>query len=300
MASLVDHQRQAKCPPADDLCRVTNHPMFSELQATLATQCQHSTVPYTLVSNEGPGSPEMANTAMIEAELHNEFRKLASLQNDKVAELENFYNTQCVTIETQRNDALADLHARGLTDGAHFNHELKLIHQFHDHQRQHLTTRVSGSLYLLKSNLPKDQDGRPKKSKSRLLSTKAVALMQDWYDNHLENPYPNEDEKKELADLGNISMGQVKAWFANKRNRSLNTKPKRVQTKKIQDRLKALCAVSRENGYKNSHFQPNVTTIIQQLSTLVEHTANIKPVVSHKLPISRNPHNYLSLQTVSR
>jgi hypothetical protein len=53
--------------------------------------------------------------------------------------------------------------------------------------------------------------------------------MNDWFDSHLNNPYPQPCEKERLAQLGGITVKQVTAWFSNRRNRSQNTKPKRMK-----------------------------------------------------------------------
>ena len=50
--------------------------------------------------------------------------------------------------------------------------------------------------------------------------------MKEWYEFHVDNPYPTEAERKEMSIRGSISVNQVKAWFANKRNRTNNTRPK--------------------------------------------------------------------------
>jgi hypothetical protein len=67
------------------------------------------------------------------------------------------------------------------------------------------------------------------KKKSRLLPCKSVALLNNWYQQHEHNPYPTDKDKTQLASAAGLTHAQVKAWFANKRNRSLNTKPKRHQ-----------------------------------------------------------------------
>ena len=57
----------------------------------------------------------------------------------------------------------------------------------------------------------------------------AVDILNDWFDDHVNNPYPAMEEKERLAKQGNITVKQVNAWFSNRRNRSQNTKPKRIQ-----------------------------------------------------------------------
>jgi hypothetical protein len=63
--------------------------------------------------------------------------------------------------------------------------------------------------------------------KAKALPEEATNIMKKWYTDHSENPYPNDDERREMAQMGCISENQVKAWFANKRNRSNNTRPKK-------------------------------------------------------------------------
>jgi hypothetical protein len=44
--------------------------------------------------------------------------------------------------------------------------------------------------------------------------------MEDWYETHLEHPYPTGSVIDDLANQGKVAIEQVKKWFANKRNRS--------------------------------------------------------------------------------
>lgn len=97
------------------------------------------------------------------------------------------------------------------------------------------------------------------------LNLKAVRIMTEWYDRHEENPYPSKSEKEIIAKEGGISVTQVKSWFANKRNRSNNTKPK-VQKRQMTERLLDIC-----HQLARSAKQPtlNNADIIQQLSTII-------------------------------
>jgi hypothetical protein len=68
-----------------------------------------------------------------------------------------------------------------------------------------------------------------KYSRKHQLPDRAVEIMNEWFEEHLHNPYPHMVEKENLAKLGGISVKQVNAWFSNRRNRSQNTKPKRIK-----------------------------------------------------------------------
>ncbi|XP_076464429.1 uncharacterized protein LOC143296415 [Babylonia areolata] len=68
------------------------------------------------------------------------------------------------------------------------------------------------------------------------LNQKAVDMMYEWYRQHEDNPYPTKEEKEMMALEGGITTMQVKSWFANKRNRSNNTRPK-VQKRAMEEKL---------------------------------------------------------------
>ena len=58
----------------------------------------------------------------------------------------------------------------------------------------------------------------------RMLNPSAVSFMNRWYYERQSYPYPTEDEKRCIARATGITMAQVTCWFANKRNRSHNTR----------------------------------------------------------------------------
>lgn len=47
----------------------------------------------------------------------------------------------------------------------------------------------------------------------------AVEILADWYCTHMQNPYPNAEEKQALANAAGIESAQVTTWFINKRRR---------------------------------------------------------------------------------
>ena len=57
-----------------------------------------------------------------------------------------------------------------------------------------------------------------------LLNDESRRILNEWFEAHIANPYPSEEEKSQLAYRCGISVGQVKSWFANKRNRTNNTR----------------------------------------------------------------------------
>jgi hypothetical protein len=43
--------------------------------------------------------------------------------------------------------------------------------------------------------------------------------MEKWFREHQDHPYPNEDEKKSIAQKAGIREDQVSNWFVNVRKR---------------------------------------------------------------------------------
>ena len=67
----------------------------------------------------------------------------------------------------------------------------------------------------------------PRDSRARFVSTLnpvAVKIMVSWYQRNKAYPYPSLDTCAVMAKAGDISVDQVKKWFANKRSRDNNTK----------------------------------------------------------------------------
>lgn len=69
-----------------------------------------------------------------------------------------------------------------------------------------------------------------------VLNPIAVRIMTSWYVNNSEHPYPSYESAEIMAKAGDITVEQVKKWFANRRRRCNNTKP----MKEIAERRKVL------------------------------------------------------------
>ena len=93
-------------------------------------------------------------------------------------------------------------------------HPIKYKYQGHGRKRKSPMTE--------KENC--DSTTSDKKPNYAMLTEEAKTILNQWYEEHLNNPYPSETEKSQLAERCGISMSQVKSWFANKRNRTNNTK----------------------------------------------------------------------------
>lgn len=58
-----------------------------------------------------------------------------------------------------------------------------------------------------------------------IISKKAIATMDTWYQDNLHHPYPTFTVIANLATQTGLKEEQVKKWFANKRNRRRNVRP---------------------------------------------------------------------------
>ncbi|CAH1780082.1 unnamed protein product [Owenia fusiformis] len=261
------------------LSQLTQHPMFLDLKKTLADDISKMESPFTVLPNKAK-----ENKGLDEGELLDEFSNLSSLKNSKVSELETFYQTQSVTIETQRSDALSGLKV-GKTN---FGETESEVNKHFNEQTHHLVTRVSQSLELLKSSFA--LSGKEQK-KSRQLNSRAIEIMSKWYEKHTDQPYPTEEQKQKMADEGGITIAQVKAWFANKRNRTFNTRPKRQQ-RQLEQKLNSICKDMIHEGHgKQYNMLDNIfdqiSDIVQDKTSSVQHSIRYT-AAGTKLPVARN------------
>jgi len=70
------------------------------------------------------------------------------------------------------------------------------------------------------SSPPLNSSTDSSKKRSRL-PPNSVAIFRHWLFNHLESPYPSEEEKEELASKAGLRITQVNNWFTNARRRIL-------------------------------------------------------------------------------
>ncbi|VDL18627.1 unnamed protein product [Hymenolepis diminuta] len=111
-----------------------------------------------------------------------------------------------------------------------------------------------------------NDQARMRSSSNCQLNPTAVAIMDAWYRKHLDRPYPNKEEKLNMAIAGSITETQVGSWFANRRNRSNNTRPKQ-NMKRLKSAISSLCMEyqARCNGLINgSELQARILALIEQ------------------------------------
>ena len=94
--------------------------------------------------------------------------------------------------------------------------------------RNYNTLSISGNQHPIKfkfkGNRICDAGNNTCKPNYQQLNPSSRKVLSDWYQENIHNPYPNDEEKKILAEKADISETQVKSWFANKRSRAQNTK----------------------------------------------------------------------------
>jgi len=64
-----------------------------------------------------------------------------------------------------------------------------------------------------------DFDDNDSKKKRSRLPANAVSIFRQWFFNHLDKPYPSEEEKEDLARKTGLKLVQVNNWFTNARRR---------------------------------------------------------------------------------
>ena len=111
----------------------------------------------------------------------------------------------------------------------------------------------------------------------KYLNPQAINLMEFWYQDNQQHPYPSIPDLNKLAHDGHITVAQVRKWMANKRMRSSNTtsrKPGQVFVHRQQRVREVSCSravvssscsdtadQSRVDHYPR-HFTPRVTAIL--------------------------------------
>jgi hypothetical protein len=116
----------------------------------------------------------------------------------------------------------------------------------------------------------------PMKKSSKHLPEKAIRLMNTWYMNHQDNPYPNRHDLDYLSQHGEIKESQVKAWFSNKRNRTQNTHPKRAKRYLVRHRTSTCREPTK--CYLADQWEQRSVVLMQPTSYVNDHSL---PCVTH-------------------
>lgn len=202
---------------------LSKHPFLGDLQALLETECKREIVPQSLFGMQGAGKQNIEtknkslNVFERERNLQERFTSLQSHHTEDVRQLSSMFRYQSALIETERFRTLHECQYPG-------SYKQSVNHHY-DHQLHNVMDRVERSVQLLETSNKENRSSKPAIAKVRPhLSKESVRLMENWYQQNLIHPYPTNSVIEMLAQAGNIGIEQVKKWFANKRNRSANTR----------------------------------------------------------------------------
>jgi hypothetical protein len=157
--------------------------------------------------------------AMRERDVMQRLFSLRNIDSKAADDIEQYYQSQTTMIDLERHNVLCQMaYDKGSSDSIHKYYNLKLLS---------LLEGIEGKLSACESKKCKGSKCKINSDrKSRLLPKHAVKVMQSWYDENLENPYPSREVTLSMASEGGVSVEQIRKWFANKRNRSRNNKLK--------------------------------------------------------------------------
>ena len=111
----------------------------------------------------------------------------------------------------------------------------------------------------------------------KYLNPQAIDLMELWYRDNQQHPYPSIPDLNKLAHDGHITVAQVRKWMANKRMRSSNTTSRKPGQASVhrQERVREVscsravvsssCSDTADQSHVDHyprHFTPRVTAIL--------------------------------------
>jgi hypothetical protein len=79
------------------------------------------------------------------------------------------------------------------------------------------------------------------------MQSHASRILNNWYRKHHSHPYPSNEVNSRLAKMANLSAGQVRKWFANRRRRDGNIKPRPVACQMRRGNFDEVSVVSLED-----------------------------------------------------
>ena len=209
----------------------------------------------SLSASVGPGTATVPLPLSLRISLLN-LKLLTTETSHKSSEIQNFYHLKAAQIENERYQTLQASYSKPW--------QLTSIEQIYDQEHSALISHVEDMCRILDTKSEGSQFASPQPSntsstsnmkssaqgpqspktpsllsidsavlssntqtnktrRSRLTAT-AISIMERWYQQNEEHPYPNQDTTQLLATSGNISPEQVKKWFANRRLRKGDTK----------------------------------------------------------------------------
>ena len=237
-------------PQQDVLNHFSTSSIFGGLCEVLREDCTVDSVPHALMDASRPNFhvPLSVRVGMLQLC----FMSVAQQHRSQVTQLQHVYSLKSGQLETERMNYLTRTQ---LVSAAYASVNLYfdgLHHQLIDDIEKNLDLMSPVNLDLMStvnldlmstvnnisfpinkqcSTVHEQSDISTKKVKRIVrpshvksnLGPVSVRIMENWYKRHQEHPYPSYDAAEVMAKAGNISVEQVKKWFANKRRRLHNT-----------------------------------------------------------------------------
>ena len=175
------------------------------------------------VRNETDDTCEDMKLALREKDISHRLFLAMETNKDAADEVEHYYQSQTSMIDLERHNVLCQR--------AYDRESTASINTYYNRKLVTLLGSVEHKLSAIESD-NKSKPGTGKRcvmnqKKGRLLPKHAVNILESWYQENLENPYPVRDVTLSMASEGGITVEQIRKWFANKRNRSRNSKLKK-------------------------------------------------------------------------
>ena len=210
--------------------------LVSDIQATLKTGCVPFLMDMSRIQATDTSVPLTVNISVLSLR----FMLLGNRFKTPVAELEQIYCHQAAELESLRYCALCT----GM-----FNVSVSV---YYDKQHQNLINRIQHFLQLLEEKQDLQNSRKSQKSTTKSTTTVpqpaytadvgpkadyrkhnnfqplnavAVRILSSWYDRNKSHPYPSYETCEVMGKASNVTVEQVKKWFANRRMRERNTKP---------------------------------------------------------------------------
>lgn len=99
-------------------------------------------------------------------------------------------------------------------DEKDFSNIRQSISKRFEHSKNNIRGEAATKILVLRREI--EQQGR----KRRNFDKNTTDILQNWFHDHRQNPYPSDQEKAELAKQCNIKISQVNNWFGNQRIRT--------------------------------------------------------------------------------
>nr|XP_054321070.1 pre-B-cell leukemia transcription factor 4 isoform X1 [Pongo pygmaeus] len=144
---------------------------------------------------------------------HSDYRaKLSQIRQIYHSELEK-YEQACREFTTHVTNLLQEQSRMRPVSPKEIERVVGAIHGKFSAIQMQLKQSTCEAVMTLRSQL---LDARRKR---RNFSKQATEVLNEYFYSHLNNPYPSEEAKEELARKGGITVSQVSNWFGNKRIR---------------------------------------------------------------------------------